>query len=297
MNNDKKERMFELLMDETVFGLDEKETIELNELKRLYPDWEDEFSFEQAAANIALMSADADAALPTHLRSKILADADEYFTNSSSAENQNVFEFAPKASGRANSLATETDANAVETAPKFPFWQWLGWGFAAVACVALAINLWQTRTQTAPEIVKTPPVVTPSPELTLEQKRAQLLASANDVIKTDWSAPTPSESQQISGDIVWSDSAQQGYMRFRGLPVNDRDRETYQLWIFDETQDKKTPINGGVFDVSQTGEVIVPIDPELKVRNPKMFAVTVEKPGGVVVSKQEKIAAVAKIEA
>jgi anti-sigma-K factor RskA len=85
-------------------------------------------------------------------------------------------------------------------------------------------------------------------------------------------------------------------MRFRGLPANDPKRETYQLWIFDETQDEKTPIDGGTFNVNDNGEVVIPIDARLAARNPKMFAVTVEKPGGVVVSKREKIVAIAKTE-
>jgi hypothetical protein len=43
--------------------------------------------------------------------------------------------------------------------------------------------------------------------------------------------------------------------------------------------------------------VIVPITAHLRAKNPKMFAITVEKPGGVVVSKREKVAAIAKVQA
>ncbi|MBK6751223.1 MAG: hypothetical protein IPG67_14780 [Acidobacteria bacterium] len=39
------------------------------------------------------------------------------------------------------------------------------------------------------------------------------------------------------------------------------------------------------------GDVIIPIDAKLKAKNPAMFAITVEKPGGVVVSDRKKIAA------
>jgi hypothetical protein len=44
-----------------------------------------------------------------------------------------------------------------------------------------------------------------------------------------------------------------------------------------------------VFDVSSSGEVIVPITAKLYIHRPTLFAVTVEKPGGVVVSKRERI--------
>jgi hypothetical protein len=55
-------------------------------------------------------------------------------------------------------------------------------------------------------------------------------------------------------------------------------------------------VDGGTFDVSATGEVVIPINAKLKAKSPEMFAVTMEKPGGVVVSKREKIVAVAKVE-
>jgi hypothetical protein len=48
--------------------------------------------------------------------------------------------------------------------------------------------------------------------------------------------------------------------------------------------------------VSDTGEVIVPIKAMLKAQNPTMFAVTCEKPGGVMVTKGDTIAALGKIE-
>jgi hypothetical protein len=50
-----------------------------------------------------------------------------------------------------------------------------------------------------------------------------------------------------------------------------------------------------VFDVTSGGEVIVPIHAKLKVTKPTLFAVTVEKPGGVVVSKRERIVVLAKV--
>ena len=83
-------------------------------------------------------------------------------------------------------------------------------------------------------------------------------------------------------------------MRFRGLTSNDPTREQYQLWIFDETGDMNFPVDGGVFNVSSSGELIIPIDPEVKVGKAVMFAVTRERPGGVPVSKREYISVLAK---
>ena len=49
------------------------------------------------------------------------------------------------------------------------------------------------------------------------------------------------------------------------------------------------PVDGGVFDVTRNGEVIIPIDAKIAVSNPTAFAITVEKPGGVVVSDRSRI--------
>ena len=50
-----------------------------------------------------------------------------------------------------------------------------------------------------------------------------------------------------------------------------------------------------MFDVDpKTGDVIVPITARVTVREAALFAVTVEKPGGVVVSKRERIILTAK---
>jgi anti-sigma-K factor RskA len=124
--------------------------------------------------------------------------------------------------------------------------------------------------------------------------RERLMASATDVARADIAAGK--ELYKPTGDIVWSDAKQTGYIRIKGLPKNDPGKEQYQLWIYDENQDPKTPIDGGVFDASSDGEIVIPIDAKIKVKNPKVFAITVEKPGGVVVSKQEKVAALAKVE-
>jgi hypothetical protein len=53
-----------------------------------------------------------------------------------------------------------------------------------------------------------------------------------------------------------------------------------------------------VFDIpAGQNEVIIPIDAKIAVNAPVMFAVTMEKPGGVVVSGREHIVALAKVAA
>jgi anti-sigma-K factor RskA len=69
----------------------------------------------------------------------------------------------------------------------------------------------------------------------------------------------------------------------------------YQLWIFDKNRDERYPVDGGVFDIPPGAhEVFVPIDARVPVGEAVLFAITVEPPGGVVVSKRDRIALVAK---
>ncbi len=93
----------------------------------------------------------------------------------------------------------------------------------------------------------------------------------------------------VSGDVVWNPAANAGYMRFAGLPANDPSEAQYQLWIFDSAINADTPIDGGVFDISGSGEVIVAIDPKIAVTDATMFAITLERPGGVVVSDRSRL--------
>ena len=278
MNPDREEMLFDLLIKKAVHGLTEAEERQLAELED--GSARDE-SFELTASAVALVDIDVNEALPSQLRSRVLADADEFFAERAARE---------------RAAADERRKDSVQPETRRPVWNWLGWAVAGAACIALAANIWLTRFVPPQEVVRD---VAPSPTVQITpdpaQKRQRLLETAGDVTRASW-APGTVKTVVPSGDVIWSDAKQEGYMRFTGLPVNDPGKETYQLWIFDETQDEKTPIDGGTFDINADGEVIIPIDARLKALNPKLFAVTVEKPGGVVVSKREKIVALAKSE-
>lgn len=161
---------------------------------------------------------------------------------------------------------------------------------AAAAGIALGVGayLWKDAQIVEVErvVVKEAPIkATPSPS----QARQALLESAKDVQTLAWTATPDVAAKGAAGDVVWSPSKQEGYMRFTGLAANDPKLLQYQLWIFDKERDDKYPVDGGVFDVGPDGEVVVKITPRLTVKEPVLFAVTVEAPGGVVVSKRERI--------
>lgn len=275
MNEERSDVLIDLLIKQATEGLSSAESAQLVELESGSGGGHD-LSFERTAAAIGMIDVRRDERMPAHLRARLLVRSEEVFDELEAAA-------AP----------AERDLYRPAELPRRSLWDWLGWAVAAAACMALVINIWLTRIQPPPEIVTVQP--TPSPlQLSPVEQRQELLRSAGDVVQASVAAGNVPNVKDISGDIVWSDSKQSGYMRFRGLPANDKSKETYQLWIFDETQDEKTPIDGGTFDVDDNGEVVIPINAKLRALHPKLFAVTIEKPGGVVVSKREKIVALAK---
>jgi anti-sigma-K factor RskA len=268
MNVNTEEIMLDLLCKKAVYGLDEQEEKQLAELQREAGVGDESESFERAVSAIHLASVDSSEEMPASLRNRILAEAERHFEEA--AEPRRAMP-APVPTREAGS-----------------WFGWLGWAFAAAASIVLALNMFYTRPT---ETVDRPPVE----QLTPLQMRQRLIDTSPDLARGNWGAGNV-KGVVPSGDIVWSDTNQAGYMRLSGLPVNDPNQSTYQLWIFDETQSDKTPIDGGTFNVNSQGEVIIPIDAKLAPRNTTMYAITVEKPGGVVVSNREKIVALAKRE-
>lgn len=271
MNEQNEERMLDLLCKQAVEGLTQTEENELRELETMGFTGVDLQSLEYTAAAISTLGVSGDDKLPDHLKSKILAAADEHFVGK---------RIAPQ-------------APAIITETKTPIWAWLGWAAAAAASLLLVANLWVSNSRGPGPLVGGPPTTpTPAPEkLTPNQLREKFLASVppTEMVKAEWGAGGIKEIEP-SGDVVWSDATQTGYLRVKGLPKNDPNNNTYQLWIVAENQDSKTPVDGGTFDINSDGEVIIPIDAKVRTLNPKAFAITIEKPGGVVVSTQKHAA-------
>ncbi len=276
MNKDTNEIMLDLLIKKATYGLDGNEEKQLADLEQ-QGGIDESLSFELTAASIGMIGISNREKMPVPLREKIAATAQKHFASQQPA------------------AITSRAGMVVGDKPKVGSWfGWLGWGLAAAACLALAFNLFSTRPQH--DVVKSP-VATPTPEerLTPAQQRLRLIDTASDLARANW-GPGKMTIVSPSGDVVWSDANQTGYMRLSGLPKNDPAKETYQLWIVAENQDAKTPVDGGTFDINSDGEVIIPINAKVKALNPQAFAITIEKPGGVPVSRQEKVPALAKRE-
>lgn len=254
-------RREELLLERALSGLSDRELLELGGAAES----EQALEFELAAASVALALA-GDQLQPTSkaLNAKLHAGAKAYFAAAESAASTHV--------QRPPSFES-TRANQPSAAPRSVLSN-AGWVIAAAAAVIALVAWW------------------PKPDpATGAELRNQLLAKA-DANRVEAKGQEPF-APGASGDIVWSNAEQAGFIRLVGAPVNDPKIQQYQLWIFDEAQEH--PVDGGVFDVTASGEVLIPIDAKLRVTKPTLFAITLEKPGGVVVSDRQRIAIVAAL--
>jgi anti-sigma-K factor RskA len=271
MNN---ERLVELLVQRATDGLNASERVELNRLlgQEQYSDSE---QFEQTAAALLLAGCPEDEPLPEDLRERLLNQADAFGT-------QNVASPVADLGAIRAQRAQEISAAPARGGSK------LAW-FAVAASLLIALAGWWPRLTNEP--------ATQQQVSTLEQRRDQLMAQAGS-IRADWKGTEDAAAANVTGDVVWDPRAQTGYVRFHGLAANNPKQSQYQLWIFDKTRGDQYPVDGGVFDVPASGgDVIVPILAKLPISDAAMFAVTIERPGGVVVSDRGRLVLVAPVSA
>jgi len=253
------EALLDLLLERATAGLEPEASAELERLMRDQPaqaQAESEAIDQSVAAMLLAMDAHP-APLPAPLVERILARA--------------PITVLPSARTRPSRAAN------------------VGW-WSAAACLGLALAGWWPRM-----FVGQPAVPAAA------QARAALLASAQSV-RAQWTAGAAAPPAGLSGDVVFDPVTQRGYLRFRGIPANDPRQQQYQLWIADAGRAQPEPVDAGVFNVDAAavaaagGEILIPFEPHLPVRSPAAFVVTLEQPGGVVVSRQEHVLALAKLQ-
>lgn len=298
-------RLVELLVQRAVDGLNSSERAELKQLLS-EEKYVDAGRFEYTAAALLLagdVENQATEEMPDSLRDRLMDQADTFAASSMSSAPPRQSSAQPRVISIAGRSRTSAPAPAVSTSStsqsaqrpsrKPAGWQGkVGW-FAAAASVLIALAGWWPRMQTGGDPMVEAPVVA----TTLEQERQQLLAQQG-VLQRTWQTTQDPAASGVTGDVVWDPRNQNGYLRFRGLQANNSDQQQYQLWIFDGTRDERYPVDGGVFDIPPgQSEVIIPITAKLEIRDPAMFAVTIEKPGGSVVSSRDRIVVLAPVAA
>ncbi len=283
MNSNMDDKLRDLLADQAMLGLTEDEARELGELLGSADGSMDARGFELTAAAIAMAETRYEP-MPAGLEAKLARVAEEYFGAGVAQEDEGIHDQPTQAFKWSEPRASRS------------FFDWFGWAAAAMACIALAVTFFYNQNRIN-ELQAEVEQLTPKPtvEETLAQKRDRLKAAGAEITRAEWTKGNLKETETVTGEVVWSDAKQEGYMTFRGLPVNDPNLQAYQLWIFEDAKLEEFPKDGGVFNVTSEGEVIIPIDPKLRTVDPKAFAVTVEKPGGVVRSDRSKIALLAPV--
>jgi Anti-sigma-K factor rskA len=297
------EAMVDLLIKQVTEGLSPAEQRALDALDALDSELAGAYSrdLERAAAAVTLAGSLGGEPLPAALAERIAQQAAEHFA---------AVEHLVRPSNVANNIADLTDARTAAAGkarvqpalapspapPRATRFRGYGW-LAAAACLVLAIFGWERPPPPLPPVAVVEPLPAPPPPLekpappTAAEERAALLAKT-DSLKIPLGATKDPAAAGVTGDVVWDPATQRGFLHFAGLAPNDPAIHQYQIWIFDAGRDKRYPVDGGVFDVpANASEVVIPIRASLMVRKPAAFAVTVEKPGGVVVSGREHVVA------
>lgn len=262
----------QLLAEEATQGLSALETLELERLLDELGTDRAECGYEHAAAALEVAF---HAVQSSGIKTSVGQSSEAQSPQMPASVQEGLVDLAARASRGDNLLAFPTAAAEPEptheSSSKTALW--LLAAAAAIVLLGIAPRFFD-REGTAP---------LPSEEL---------VVAAADHLTLDFSATEDAAAAGASGQVLWSTSSQTGEMRISGLEANDPAVSQYQLWIFDAEQDERYPIDGGVFDVG-SDEVVVAIDAKIDVRSPTLFAITVEKPGGVVVSDRERIVLVA----
>lgn len=257
--NPEQDRLLDLLADHALGELSPAELQEMNTLLEGHPELQDDALEEAAALLLVAETVEAsgsgfDDEYPAGLGARLIADAERFATQ---AQPQGPVTPVPVSAKPRRSSSVLAFIGGLAT---------------AAAMIALYFGVMMAAVKSDP-----PPTAS---------SYAQFMQSTPDVATHLW-AITEAGYEQVTGEVAWSGATQNGYMVLDGLPVNDPDVAQYQLWIVDPTRDE-FPVDGGVFNVvdhvAEDGKAYVPIDAKLRVDQPAAFAITLEKPGGVVKS-------------
>ena len=265
------------------------------------PDQAEIEAFELAAAELEVAFGPAEyGPMPADLRARMERVASAFASGGADAvasgEQPVAGRISPE-SVRASSTGSASVGTGTGGVPA-----WSGW-MAAAACLALAGLAWFNGTAATSPLGGTQQVSEMAELVSPAEARERLLNSGRDLVIKQWNPWSLNDEGPevggVTGDVIWDEQSQTGFMRFSNLPTNAETGEVYQLWIIDERgladeTGQSARISGGVFEIRPedidpaTGEVIVPIDAALEVKNAAHFAVTIEENGGTWVSDMSR---------
>ena len=248
-----KQILMGLLALSAVENLSTEDEQQLSQLLAKHPEFsKDEFAKTTALSQIGFYLTDhtAHEKLPSELRDKILA---AYENAKSSEKNNPLLSILPR-------------LLKAFTRPSY------AWGITAMLLIGLSYSMITFKTYE-------------NNYRYLPLKKMVLQNTTDDLMQYPWYGKTQ-DFENIKGDMIWSNQKQKGFIKITGMPMNDPSQNQYQIWIVDPIK-YQNPVDGGVFDITKSDrEIIIPINPKLPISNARAFAITLEQPGGVVVSSQ-----------
>lgn len=285
-------RLIDLMVEQATQGLSPQDEVELQaaiDADKAIRAEAEAYALAATAVELTLTKPTQVEALPEALRQKLIATASEIVHTAQP-------ELKLTGSATADKPATPPASFSFSDGKMF------GWYAAIAALVALAFMIGQeprvvevekiVEKEVPVEVERIVQVPAPDPVLPPLDQRYAALAQQPDTVTASWGFNSDGGDPAYAnakGEVIWNAEEQTGYMKLAGLPVNDPTEIQYQLWIVDGSRDttieNTNRVDGGVFDITAEGEVIVPINAKLLARNAAAFAITVERPGGVVESK------------
>ena len=245
------EKLLDLLVLEASEKLSQQDREELNRLLDIFPEYtSDYFHKTTALAQVGFYLEDDfnNEALPQHIRKKTLYRLKKELGQSSISDHLNNF------------------MRTLFYKPQY------AWALTIVMAIGLSFSMVQFKNYE-------------SNFRYLPLKKIVMETTAKDLIQYPWHSRT-NDLGPINGDIIWSDQGQKGFIQIAGLPMNDPNKNQYQIWIIDPLKYEQA-VDGGIFDVTRTDKaIIIPINPKLPISKAVGFAITLEQPGGVVVSSE-----------
>jgi hypothetical protein len=268
------DRLLDLLAEQAAAGLDDAAQVELELLIAEQSEIPGDYFEQAASAASQAFSSSSSESMPTHLRDRCIGSSKAILGKTEQALHEPLrFEDHP-ATGASRAVSSG--------------WSSMGW-VAAAACLMIAVFGWLPKPSANP-IPTEPWINITSNQPQLVSQRDEFIKSHAETIMWNWSM-WGEEYSGVTGDVVWDPQTNEGYMRFANLPENDPNVNRYQLWIVDQARGtplQVPPVDGGLFDVSQTngGDWVVHFRARLPVGDVFGFGVTVEDPDGVVISDQ-----------
>ncbi|MDP1660628.1 MAG: anti-sigma factor [Phycisphaerales bacterium] len=161
----------------------------------------------------------------------------------------------------------------------------IGWAGWAAAVVSTTFFVWQVMTNQPPQMA---------------DRLAEVLEDTTGTVRIALAPQTDPLASGLAGEVIWNRAGQNGFLRVHGLAQNDPAKEQYQVWLVDASRrEGDQAVDCGVFNSTggfvRGDDIYIPIYAKLPVGTPTAFAITVERPGGVVRSTRERLLATAAV--